>query len=470
MSELPPNWTKASVEDVTTSFMSIDPTRTPDRLFRYVDIGSIDNNTQTITNPKSFVGRDAPSRARRLICTGDTLFSTVRTYLKNIAVVPDELNGELTSTGIAILRSNGAVEANYLFRWVCSDDFVGRLSSAQDGTMYPAVSDRDVAAASIPLPPLAEQRRIVSKIDSLTGKSKRAREHLNHIQRLVEKYKQAVLAAAFRGDLTREVELTYASGQLEVSLHTRIDARISSLPLLPPSWQWSSLGRVANIRGGLTKNAKRTALSFQIPYLRVANVYANRLDLSDILAIGCTESEFKRTKLEKGDLLIVEGNGSLEQIGRVALWSGEIPGCSHQNHLIRARPNPEVLSAYVLFWLLSPLGRAAIETVASSSSGLHTLSLSKVSALPIPLCSISQQKLVVRRIEFAFAYIDRLASEATSARKLVSRLDQAILAKAFRGELVPQDPADEPASVLLKRIHTERIVAPKAKRGRKAAS
>jgi type I restriction enzyme S subunit len=183
--------------------------------------------------------------------------------------------------------------------------------------------------------------------------------------------------------------------------------------------------------------------------------------------IGCTVAELSKTRLVAGDLLIVEGNGSLDQIGRVAMWNDEIQGCSHQNHLIRARFGDVVTPRYALYWLLSPEGRAAIETVASSSSGLHTLSISKVEGLPIPVCGMAEQHEIVRRIETAFAWIDRLAAEAASARALIDRLDAAVLAKAFRGELVPQDPADEPASVLLERIRAARTAAPAERRGRR---
>jgi type I restriction enzyme, S subunit len=195
------------------------------------------------------------------------------------------------------------------------------------------------------------------------------------------------------------------------------------------------------------------------PYLRVANVYANELRVAEISETGCTEQEFEKTKLVPGDLLIVEGNGSLEQIGRVAIWNDEVRDCSHQNHIIRARPSEMVEPRYALFWLLSPAGREAIEAVASSSSGLHTLSITKVGALPIPLCAKPEQIAIVRLVENAFVWIDRLASEPTRARKLIDHLDQAILSKAFRGELVHQDPNDEPASVLLERIKAERGVS-----------
>ena len=153
MSKIPDSWMSTTIASVTKSITSIDPTMTPKRIFKYVDIGSIDNKTQTIANQKTFPGINAPSRARRVIKQGDTLFSTVRTYLKNIAIVPSELDGELTSTGISVLRPSGAIDPRYLFRWTCTDEFVNALSSAQDGTMYPAVSDRDVADATIRLPP-----------------------------------------------------------------------------------------------------------------------------------------------------------------------------------------------------------------------------------------------------------------------------------------------------------------------------
>lgn len=435
MSELPQSWAEASIADVTTPFISVDPTKTPDQAFQYVDIGSIDNKTQTITDPKSFVGRDAPSRARRLICSGDTLFSTVRTYLKNIALVPDELNGELTSTGIAVLRPSDAVDAGYLFRWACSDDFVGALSSAQDGTMYPAVSDRDVAAASIPLPPLPEQRRIVAKIDSVTGKSRRARDHLDHIPRLVEKYKQAVLAAAFS-------EAQSASGH----------------PTM--------IGDVASeVRNGLSK--KPTDGPGGTPILRISAVRPRQVRVSDVRYYPSDEVPAS-AMLRVGDLLFTRYNGNPEftaVCGQVRDVSGEL---TYPDKLIRVRLRDGVDPSFVELMCTSLQARHWLTPHIKSAAGQHGISGADLKRLPIPVPSLATQSSMVRRIDTLFGWIDRLASDATSARRLIDRLDQAVLAKAFRGELVPQDPADEPASVLLERIRTERGAAPKAKRGRKA--
>jgi type I restriction enzyme S subunit len=121
MSQLPQGWIETTIKRVIEPYLTIDPHWEPDAEYRYIDIGSIDNAKQVITNPKSFTGRDAPSRARRVVHRGDVLFSTVRTYLKNIAVVPHSLDGVLTSTGIAVLRPSSAIESSYLFNWVRSE-------------------------------------------------------------------------------------------------------------------------------------------------------------------------------------------------------------------------------------------------------------------------------------------------------------------------------------------------------------
>ncbi|MFD1747447.1 restriction endonuclease subunit S [Rhizobium helianthi] len=357
------------------------------------------------------------------------------------------------------------LQSDYVWKFMQGPDYWQQIQVVSKGTAQPGANAVILGQVAIPLPPLAEQKRIVAKLDALNAKSARARIELARIESLVSRYKQAVLSKAFSGELTPR-HGGKATIQFNPKLATQIDGRTPELPALPATWSWVALSSVAEVSGGLTKNSKRDSLPLQVPYLRVANVYANELRLDDVSFIGCTENEVARTTLMAGDLLLVEGNGSLDQIGRVALWSGELDQCVHQNHLIKVRPGEGLESKFALYWLLSPLGRRAIEAVAASSSGLHTLSLSKVGGLPLPLCNLEEQHEIVRRIESAFAKIDRLAKEAKRALELVGRLDEAILAKAFRGELVPQDENDEPAEHLLARIRAEREAAPKGKRGR----
>ena len=149
------------------------------------------------------------------------------------------------------------------------------------------------------------------------------------------------------------------------------------------------------------------------------------------------------------------------------MWSGEIKNCCHQNHLIRWRQEGQALPKFVLFYLASPQGREALVKAAKSTTGLHTLSITKISSLRIPLLELEQQTEIVRRVEQLFDFADQLEAKVVTVKQRIDTLTQSILAKAFRGELVPQDPNDEPASVLLERIRAQRAAAPKPKRGRK---
>lgn len=153
------------------------------------------------------------------------------------------------------------------------------------------------------------------------------------------------------------------------------------------------LSEVAIITGGLTKNSNRNTFETKMPYLRVANVFYNRLDLREILKIGVKEEEIEKTLLQAGDLLFVEGNGSIEQIGRVAIWDGSIDPILHQNHLIKARFNNEIIAPeYALFYFMLQDGRQQIISKSVSTSGLNTLSVNKVSSLLLPIPPIALQK------------------------------------------------------------------------------
>src|SRR5258705_3903857 len=177
---------------------------------------------------------------------------------------------------MAVTPDIRVADAGFVYRFLTTVD----LSPFAVATTVPSVRRGDVTSISLNLPPLSEQRRIVAKIDGLSAKSRRARENLDHIPRLVEKYKQAILAAAFRGELTHEWRSSDAEIRIVDHHSSQIDARLSELPDLPPNWRWKAISEVMGISGGLTKNPKRSAMAMRRPYLRVANVYANELRLA----------------------------------------------------------------------------------------------------------------------------------------------------------------------------------------------
>jgi type I restriction enzyme S subunit len=245
---------------------------------------------------------------------------------------------------------------------------------------------------------------------------------------------------------------------------------------IPLPWAVTYLGNITNAQGGIQKTPKRQPTKNPYPYLRVANVYRGYLNLDVIEYFEIFDSkELDKWKLKKGDLLVVEGNGSPTEIGRCALWNEEIPNCVHQNHIIRMRPLLNIDSSFLLTYLNAPQGREVMMQLSSSTSGLHTLSVGKLNNIVIPLPPLAEQEEIVRRVEALFQKCDQIEARYQKAKAYTDKLTQAILAKAFRGELVPQDPNDEPAEVLLERIKAEKAATAKPKkttkkRGKKASS
>jgi type I restriction enzyme S subunit len=425
VTDLPTGWEATTIGAVTLPFESGAPGIEPDNTFCYIDISSIDNSRQVIAGPKILLGRDAPSRARRIVETGDILFSTVRTYLKNIAMVPPDFDGAYTSTGIAVLRPSGAIHPRYLFHWVCSPPFIEAMSKAQDGTLYPAVTDSDVASGNMPLPPLAEQRRIVAKLDALTARTARARADLDRIPALAARYKQAVLSQMFAPE--------------------NLDAK--AVPFFD----------VLDFKGG-SQPPKSTFTPTPGP---------GRVRLLQIRDFGNDDKavyirdERRWPQCDADDIMVGRYGASVGKIltGKAGAYNVALVKILYDKRVIDR--------LFLYFWLQSSTFQTALSSV--SRSAQDGFNKGDLESIFFPLVDVERQHAAAAKAVAALAEIDRLTAEATAARRLLERLDQAILAKAFRGELVPQDPADEPASVLLARIKAARAAAPTgARRGRKA--
>lgn len=301
----------------------------------------------------------------------------------------------------------------------------------------------------INLPGRLEQKIIAEKLDTLLAQVDSTKARLEQIPQILKRFRQAVLATAMSGKLT--------------NLPTANNFKIKD---------------IACVIGGLTKNSKRNNFEKKVPYLRVANVYENELKLDDVTEIGIQPNELHRVSLEYEDLLIVEGNGSLDQIGRAAIWREEIQECVHQNHLIKVRANKEILyPTFLLFYFMSPQGKEEIVGRATSGAGLYTLSISKISSINVPVYSLPDQHEIVRRVEQLFAYADTIEKQVDSALARVNILTQSILAKAFRGELTAQWRAENPdlisgensAAALLEKIKAERTASGSKKTTRKKA-
>ena len=324
------------------------------------------------------------------------------------------------------------------------------LAGMDRSTAIPGLSRRDYDDIEAAVPPLPEQYRIVAEIEKQFTRLGASVEGLRRAQANLKRYRASVLKAACEGKLVpTEAEMARDEGRdyepasvllerilverrakwEEDQLRNFDDAGksppknwkerykepaaldTSDLPELPEGWVWATMEQLSEIQGGIQKQPKRAPADNPYPFLRVANVLRGSLDLDEVHQIEVFPGELDKLRLLPGDLLIVEGNGSPSQIGRMAIWKGDIEHCVHQNHIIRARLVGELSSKYAETYWNSPTGTSEVSRVASSTSGLYTLSVSKVSVLPIPLPPLAEQRRIVAKVERRLSVVQQ--AEAT---------------------------------------------------------
>lgn len=490
-SDLPPGWTKSAIEELIGHdgiFCDGDWVESKDqdpngevRLIQLADIGDgffKDQSDRFLTFKKSI----------ELNCTylqkGDILVARLPDPLGRACIFPlSGIKKFVTVVDVCIIRNNSnLINSQYLLYLINSPQTRLEVDKYKSGSTRKRISRKNFAKIQFPIAPLPEQHRIVEKIEELFSELDNGVAYLKKALEQLKTYRQAVLKWAFEGKLTEKWRNTHQDSledadtlleqikaerkrhyqqQLEdwkqalkewenngketkkptkpqqpKDLPPLTKEELSNLPSLPNGWMWVKLEDITDITGGIAKNSKRNALSIKLPYLRVANVYANFLDLNEVYEIGLRQEEVEKFLLVKNDLLIIEGNGSIDQIGRVAIWNDKINPCVHQNHVIKARPHTNTNPLFSLYFLLSHQGRKFIKKQAGSTSGLYTLSLSKVRNLNIPFCSLQEQTKIVQEIESRLSVCDQLEATLTENLNKAEALRQSILKRAFEGKLV----------------------------------
>jgi type I restriction enzyme S subunit len=207
-------------------------------------------------------------------------------------------------------------------------------------------------------------------------------------------------------------------------------------------------------------------LTAGVPYVRVADFPSEKLELRSIRRTSAEiDQQYKRSRLRGGDLLLsIRGS-----VGRIIVIPDSLEGANITQDSARLTIQSSVNRDWVFWYLRSELAQSRMKR-ATKGVAVRGINIGDVRALQVPLPSREEQDEIVRRVESLFAYADRLEARYAAARAQVERLTPALLAKAFRGELVPQDPNDEPAAVLLARIHAARAAAPAKPRGRNGAT
>ena len=447
MSDLPNGWAETKIGDLC-SLVNGRAFKPSDWTLSGLPIVRIQNLNRSDAKFNFF---DRIVNDKFLVETGDLLFAWSGTPGTSFGAHIWNGPRAILNQHIFNVRYKGQLVDKSFFRYAINQTLDEQIAKAHGGVGLRHVTKGMFEDTVIALPPLPEQKRVVAKIDSLSAKSKRARDRLDHIPRLVEQYKQAILTAGFRGRLTEEWRSVH---------HVDNDwfsSRLEDLIDDGPSNGWSPKSG-PDATGALTLKLTATTSG------------CLRLDDSAVKRIYQTPEASSKYWLQPGDLLVQRSN-TIEYVGAAAIFDGPANTYIYPDLMMRIRIRDEINRRYIWRYLNSEPGRRYLQERATGTAGnMPKINSETLRSLPVPLPkAFEERREIVRRIENAFPWIDRLAHEATSARKLIDHLDQAVLAKAFRGELVPQDPNDEPASVLLDRIKAQQQTkAPRDRKTRRA--
>jgi len=500
VSELPNGWEAATLEDVAKWSSGGTPSRSNPSYYAgtipWLKTGEL--GPLVVFQTEEHISEDAvASSSAKVFPKGSVAVAMYGATIGKASILGiDAATNQACAVGIP----DGS-KAKFIYYFLVSQSEA--FANAGKGGAQPNISQGIVKSWAISVPPFKEQGRIVAKIEELLTDLDAGVAELKAAKKKLAQYRQSLLKAAVEGTLTAEWRTknpaTETGAQLLARILTERRARweakqlakfkeqgktppkdwqkkypepvqpdTTGLPELPQGWVWASVEQVSEIQGGIQKQPSRVPVENKYPFLRVANVARGKLKLDDVHEIELFSGELERLALVVGDVLIVEGNGSLAEIGRCALWDGSIPNAVHQNHLIRVRPIG-VVSQFVETWLNSLGGIDKLTKLAATTSGLYTLSVGKISKIPIPIAPRSEQEAAIQVLIESLSAVDSQEQSVELALKQSTAQRQNILRAAFSGQLVPQDPSDEPASVLLARIRAERTQreADKKPRGRK---
>jgi type I restriction enzyme S subunit len=507
---LPERWTACTLFDlITTSGIMTDgdwvetKDQDPEGEVGLIQLADIGDGVYLNPSHRFLTAKKAYALGCTFLAPNDLLIARMADPVGRACIFPGDAKRCVTAVDVGIFRSGcSSIDHRWLAHIINSPTIRNQVESLAKGVTRKRISGANLKRITVPLAPVREQRCTADKIEELFSELEAGVASLKRAKALLKKYRRAVLKAAVSGELTRnwrerdKGDIKESGAELlqrilkarreawEAAELKKLRAKgkppkddrwkhkykepqppdTTSLPDLPEGWSWARIEQLGMVTGGLTKNPKRSSLPHRVPYLRVANVYANELRLEEIEEIGVTSTELERVLLEPQDLLVVEGNGSIEQIGRVAIWDGSIIRCAHQNHLIKVRLIEKELAEFAVCWLLSSAGRRMVEQVASSTSGLHTLSIAKIEALCVPVPPIGELEHALDEVQAALSNFQNTEAAIAMEMQRADAVRQSILKAAFAGRLVPQDPA----SALLARIRAERAANPRPARGRRA--
>lgn len=319
------------------------------------------------------------------------LFGKLRPNLGKVAK-PEQAG--VCSTDILPISPSARLDRSFLVHYLRQPSMVSFASSRASGANLPRLSPKALGSFTVPLPPVDVQRRIASILDEADAIRAKRRAQLAHLDELPP----MLFHETFEGeDLDSE-----------------------------------RLGELAQVSSGITKGRRTSEQTHLVPYLAVANVQAGKLALDSVKSIDATETEIDRYRLQPGDVVLTEG-GDPDKLGRGALWRGELEVCLHQNHVFRVRfpKDGAVLPEYFAAVLLQPKARRYFLRSAKQTTGIASINITQLRALPVPVPTIDEQEAFLSNLVAVRSERDRVARALEADDELFAALQH----RAFRGEL-----------------------------------
>ncbi len=399
-------WQTKSLREVLQKTEMINPLQSPEIEFDYIDVSSISNTTFEIEGTQRLKGKDAPSRARRLVKANDVLFATVRPTLQRIAVVPEHLDNQVCSTGYFILRPKAGIDHRFVFYSLFTEDFMGQMEILQKGASYPAVTDSEVRAQLIRVPPLSEQQRIVAILDKafagIATSKANAEKHLQNARSLFESHLQSVFTQ---------------SGSAWV------ESKLKSLT--------TKIGSGATPRGG-----EESYKSEGISLIRSLNVHDLNFKYRKLAFLDDAQAdELSNVEVQQRDVLL---NITGASVARCCIVPEDVLPARVNQHVSIIRPLPEKLDADFLHYLLisKPYKDQLLQTGAEGGSTRQAITKAQIQDFSVKYpATLNEQKSIVAKLDTMLAETQRLASLYERKLAMLEALKKSLLHQAFNGEL-----------------------------------
>lgn len=381
--------------------------------------------SKTRTWPESFLS----GYEHLLVQEGDLILGMDRPVISaglKLATVGASDVPALLVQRVARIRPN-CIDGRYLYLWLSSNEFIQHLQGSATGTQLPHVNLASIREFRVPRFGADTERRIVDLLEDHLSRLDAANQGLALSLAKLNGLRERTIVHALTGEGIRE--------RAAASLPD-VGTSDGDLPSLPVGWDWARLGDVADVVGGITKDAnKQSDPSFvEVPYLRVANVQRGHLKLDIVTQIRADPAKAKSLRLEDGDVLMNEG-GDRDKLARGWVWEGQIAECIHQNHVFRARLHEPRLDPYFLSWTSNTLGGRWAERNGKQSVNLASISLRMIRQMPVIVPAAGEAERITSSLHVQLDSYHRLGLALISARHRVAALRRSLLVAAFSGQL-----------------------------------